>query len=243
MICEAWIPPDHPSPSEILHSALDDTRSGAYSRALAKFLWYHNHALHHEPSQYGVRLSFALGYWLDLATIYPPAYDALVQTRDEAETTFRDDPSNFELFHDLASLNARLGEGVRTADLFVNVAQKDHATAQPLYHLAEDDLVSAGRYHTCGPFLDPRRRLAMAARCYRIATEHKASRPHGIPIPRVARRHYVKNIATLVALLALNDRGKEAKTAYRAALRVLDDENFRRIMDAAVTGHFPDRRV
>src|SRR5690349_19790316 len=100
-----WAPPDNPDPSAILTAAADDTRSGAYADALAKFLWFHRNALRLNRALVGVRVSFALSYWLDLAELYPPAREAFLRTRDEAEAAFAADPSSFDLFHELAGMN------------------------------------------------------------------------------------------------------------------------------------------
>src|SRR3954454_11350281 len=108
----AWSPPDTPDPSGILHTAVDDTQAGAHADALAKFLWFHHNALRYKPALRAVRLSFALGYWMRLAVVYPPARAALIRTRDETEAAFRADPSSFKLFHDLAALNRNLGDGL-----------------------------------------------------------------------------------------------------------------------------------
>ena len=64
-----------------------------------------------------------------------------------------------------------------------------------------------------------------------------------IPIPPIARTHFIRNVATLVGLLVLNNREEEAQTAYSDALNVMDDDEFRTILDAAMTGHFPNRRA
>jgi hypothetical protein len=120
-----WTPPDDPDPTDILDSAESDTRDGSHAQALAKFLWFHHNALLHRPSFYGVRLSFALSSWMELASVYPPARAAFIRTRDETEAAFRSEPSSFELFHDLAALNRDLDDGPRTADLFVSTARAD----------------------------------------------------------------------------------------------------------------------
>lgn len=244
MTPKAWTPPDDPDPSDILNSAVRDTRAGSHEQALAKFLWFHQNALQYELGLSGVRLSFALAYWLNLAAVYPPARDAFVLVRDRTEAAFRQDYPNFNLFHDIASLNERLGEGIRTADLFTSVAASDHSAAQLLYHVAEPHLVAAGRFHACEPFLNPVRRMSLAAECYRLSKNFEDARPErGIPIPKLARKHYSQNVATLVALLVLNDRPHDADAAYKTALQVLDDPEFRLIMDAAMTGHLPDCRL
>ena len=126
MTATTWTPPDDLNPSEILHSAVADTRSGIHEVALAKFLWFHHNALRYEQAFGGVRLSYALSSWLDLAKSYPPAREAFINTRDDTEAAFRADMSDFDLFHDATSLNRELGEASRTADLFGEVAACDH---------------------------------------------------------------------------------------------------------------------
>jgi len=206
-------------------------------------LWFHNNALRHRPSLGGVRLSFALSYWTDLASVYPPARGAFIRTRDEAEAAFRRDPSSFELFHDLASFNERLGDGARTADLFVSTARDDLAAAGLLYRVAEPFLIAVGRYDACGQFLDPPTRMRIAKDLYEIAKNWEEAHHAGaLPTPSFARRAYMHNVATLIALLALNHRAEEADSVRAQALTVLDDEEFREILDAAMTGHLPRPR-
>lgn len=243
MAPNVWTAPQDPDPSSILHSAVDDKRGGRYEQSLAKFLWFHNNAVGYERGQSAVRLSFALAYWLDLATVYPPARDAFIRTRDETEQAFQKDPSEFDLFHDVASMNHFLSDGLRTADLFATVAATDHDKAQVLYQIAEPYLIAAGRFRACEPFLKPRRRMELAAECYRHSGQIEESRPDcGFPVPKLARTHYVRDVATLVGLLVLNGRADEARAAYSEALSIIDDGEFRQIMDAAMSGHLPEAR-
>jgi hypothetical protein len=182
-------------------------------------------------------------YWLELAAAYPPALDAFKRKRDETETAFRYNTSCFDLFQDLASMNDRLGDGIRTTDLFSHVAETDHANAQTLYPVAEPYLIAEGRFHACGRFLDPHTRIESAADRYRMTKRFEQTRlQRKIPIPPIARIHFIRNVATLVGLLVLNNRSEEATTAYNDALNVIDDDEFRTIMDAAMTGHLPERR-
>jgi hypothetical protein len=161
-----WTPPEAPDPSEILDSAVADTRDGSHADALAKLLWFHHNALRYGAGLSGVRLSFALSYWLRLADLYSPARAAFLRTRDEAEAAFAADPTNFDLFHDLAYMNRYLGDEVRTADEFGRVARQCRAAAKSLYRVAERFLIAAGRYEECGPFLDPPQRLWLAREGY-----------------------------------------------------------------------------
>lgn len=235
-----WTPPDNPNLLEILNSAVGDTRDGYHEQALTKFLWFHHNALRHNSAFVGVRLSYALNYWMELASVYAPARDAFIRTRDETEAAFRNDPSNFDLFHDLAALNERLGDGERTADLFVSIAQDDHAAAKRLYLVAEPHLIAAGRYGACGPFLEAQTRLHLAAHSYEVMRDVEESRlADEHPPPRFARSFYMHKAATLIGLLARNHRAEEADGIRAQALTVVDDEEFRELLGAAMTGHLP----
>lgn len=239
-----WTPPDNPDPSGILHSAVSDTRDGSHAQALAKFLWFHHNALRYDCALCGVRLSFALSYWMELAAVYPPARAAFIRTRDESEAAFRGEPSRSELFHDLAALNKRLGEGARTADLFVRTARDNHEVAKSLYPAAEPFLIATGHYAACGPFLDPPTRLGLAAQTYEgMRRREEARRADEHAPPPLARSFYMRDVATLVSLLSLNHRVKDAEVASAQALAVLDDEGFRALLAAATSGHLPPASV
>jgi hypothetical protein len=243
MATASWTPPANPDPFEILNSAGDDTRIGSYAVALAKFLWFHENALRYDPAKSAVRLSFALADWWELADLYPPAREAFLRTRDHAEAAFREDPASFDLFQEVAFLNDHMGEGARTAELFEHVTQSDFEAAKPLYHVAERRLIAAGRYDICGLFLDPENRMELAESGYRAMRELEDTLPEAeVPVRRLARTHYIRNVAALVALLMLNNRPEDAQRSYEEALRVFQDDEFRQIMAAAMTGHFPDPR-
>lgn len=233
-----WQPADNPDPQQILESAGTDRREGRHAQALAKYLWFHANALKYQPALSGVRLSFALSYWMDLANEYPPAMAGFIYTRDEAEIGCRNEVS-FELFHDLASMNRQLGDHRRTADLFVEIAATNRPAAELLYHVAESDLIAVGRYVECLGFLDAEKRLEMAAEHCELTKKLESARPQlDIPIPEYARPAYINDVATVVALLAINDRVQEARDACEVAYQVLDDEDFRAVLAAALTGRF-----
>ena len=240
MNATTWTPPADPNPQDILQTARGDTNSGAYEDALVKFLWFHEHALQIDPGLTGVRLSFAVSYWLKLARVYPPALEAFFRTRDQAETAFREGPADFDLFAEIAALNEYVGQRVRTADLFEEVANTNPAGAQRIYHVAERSLVADRRYKTCGPFLRPQKRMALAAEQYHSMRQFEDSRPETkYPPPKVARKFYVQDVATLIALLVINGQNEEARHAYHEGLSVVNDFEFQAVLDAAVRGELP----
>src|SRR5688500_16155454 len=85
----AWAPPANPDPEKISLEANADRDAKNYDDALAKYVWYHENALKHQKSLYGVRLSFALADWERLADDFPAAREKLKSVRDDTEKQIR----------------------------------------------------------------------------------------------------------------------------------------------------------
>ena len=73
----------NPAASEALRQARAFADSGDFDKALEKHEWYHEHAVELDPSQRGVRLSFALNSWIQLGAKYPPALASLKTICDD----------------------------------------------------------------------------------------------------------------------------------------------------------------
>ncbi len=76
-----YTPPVNPDPQKILQEAQADTSAGRYKDALAKHVWFQENALKYQPSMVGVRSSFALMYFGELAQKHPPAMEKLKSMR------------------------------------------------------------------------------------------------------------------------------------------------------------------
>lgn len=144
-------------PRDAAEAALDDARrlqhEGNFPAALERYIWFHDHALEIRESLYGVRLSFALRYWADLARIYPPAWDALRATRDSKEVRIRSGEVKRALFHDVARLNHYLDDVGATARVFKEIDATSPGFASAVYDLAEEDLVAAEEFHLAAKYL------------------------------------------------------------------------------------------
>jgi len=230
MSTNTWVPPEEPSPSEILESAIADTGNGEYATSLAKFLWFHHNALRYEYALYSVRLWVALCYWQRLARLYPPAETTFTGARENAEQAFLQQPSDEKLFLEAAAFNRAAGNDSRTASLFESVARSNPALVTYVYFKAEPFLVSAGRYELCGPFLQPEKQLFGVTESYRGMMELDEG---------CATLHFMHHVGTLIALLVLNGRTEEANSIRKSSLSVIDDEQCRSELNAAMTGHLP----
>lgn len=237
-----WQPPDNPDPFVILHEASDDIRDERFDLALAKFVWFHENAVRYQPSLSAVRRSFALAYWIELANLHRPALDAFIATRDRTEERFRIDYANYDLFADISSMNQRLGDEQRTANLFCDAAAESHDLATRYYHVAERSLVACGRYIECAPFLECDKRFQHAVDVYCMSLERESKPREGRPLPKNALKRFTNDVATLTALLSVNDMMPAAESVRDRASRVVASQDFLDTLNSAVAGHFPPPR-
>ena len=239
-VTNEWHPPDNPDPDEIMNSGVLDAMAGRHAVALAKFVWFHHNALLIDRALSGVRLSFALAYWHGLAGDYPPAMTALLEARDQAESSYLNDGYQFGHFHDLAALNERLDEPQRTVAIFKRVLQENSEVATRVYHIAEPALINQKEFDLCNPFLQPRKRMEVALKGFRNGRRFETGAGRsGERLPEIAYKLLLKDLATLVALLVLNNRASEAEVVASEAQAALPDYPLMSQLESALAGKLP----
>lgn len=239
----SWTPPADPNPSAIRKEAGEDARAGRYGDALAKRVWYHENALQLRQSLYGVRLSFALSEWKELADEYPPALDAMRAARDRAESQLVAGEDSFHAFHDFKALNEQLGESQRTLERFLKLREEAPAVAKKCYRVAEPLLVAAEQYAICGEYLAPGVTVQAALSGHEIEVRLAKERPSaGFDYSRQRRadERLSKQVATLLALLVLNDREDEAAEIVELVRPKLTKKIDLRRIDAGLEGVPPE---
>ena len=227
--------------SDVRDAADADRRAGRFAESLQKHEWLFEHS-RNERGMGGVRLSFALSDWLELASDYQPAMVAFVSLRDRTEMRCRESQGDFEAFHELSALNSYLNLNQRTIAMFLEIAEADKNAAAHIYHVVEPLLVDSGLYKECGPFLETERTIETNISALRIGKEVEESFAglEDSP-PPLAESMYRERITRLVALLALNDRTFDAQVAMNQCLEELDSERFRAELAAALNGHLPTK--
>lgn len=237
-----WTPPTRPAPLGILNEAQADARAGRYSDALAKHLWFHRNALAYERSLYGVRLSFALAYWLELAKQYPPALRALEHIREETVARLRAGTGTRDDFDDVASINEFMNEEAATTELFVWLDKNRTRFARKVYDIAERALIKSRNYSLCGKYIDSSRATRRTLQLYREHQRMAKDPRFGGRLQGFSQRSFSRGAATLVALLAHNGRGAEADQVTDAVLKEWPDEGFRKKLGRARKGVVPKLR-
>jgi hypothetical protein len=235
----AWTPPADPN-SRVIHAeARQDRIHKRFDDALAKHLWLHNEAT--DPAFRGVRLSFALADWATLAIKYEPAMAALRKTRETALADVKEGRSAGQAFADYAAINRELDEESGTRELFVWVEANDPMSARAMYSNARDALIEAKDFARCSRYLDPVADLAQLSEIYRAIDATMKYRVVQTQEKEAFERFFITQTATLVALLAANNRVIEAARIVAAARTMLDTPEMRTALEQALEGRFPPR--
>ena len=210
-------------PSARLQRGQEAAAAGRYEDALRDYIWFHEHALEHEPSLYGVRLSFALWYWMELANEYPEARTALKRIRDEKTARLLKGDAARDLFHDVESINESLENEEATYELFATLekAKPDFAAvcadlAMPAIVKAED-FEMALRY-TPSPGDDLRR---CSEAFNRDIEELERQPPSKVPRLEAYVQLYVRRVHLLLKILRGNNQNSEADALRVRALELV----------------------
>ena len=235
-------PPASPDPSAILHEAVDDARNGHYALALTKHNWYHDNALKHQPSQYGVRLSFALRYWHELASKYPPAMNKLHALRETAANNAIAGIETHESFHDAYALDRVIGDSNASRDLFHQLHENNPSSAKTVYHIAQPVLVAFGDYDICNQHLDPDTAVDRIIELFQFHQNRPSPETDSRFHREFAENNFRNESATVIALLAVSDELDMAQNLANRILEQWDHKSVRDIIDRALNGEFPPQR-
>jgi hypothetical protein len=212
------------NPRTVYREAVELTRQGKYEDALQNHLWFHEHALEHNPALAGVRLSYALGSWLDLGEKYPNALRAMLSIRDTKVQAITEGKGSFTLFHDQAAINERLKESPKTVALFKVVHQAYPDLAKQCYRIAEQHLVAQREYAVCAAYVPNGLARFEEIRCQfqmkkEIADESPLLRSGGVM--EYAEASFVAEVSRLIEILVGVDRRQEAERVETLALELV----------------------
>jgi hypothetical protein len=213
-------------PKERLQSGVDAMREGRYAEALADFVWFHDNALKHDRSLRGVRLSFALGDWIDLAYEYPPAMQKLESIRDKKTAMISRGKGDYALFNDVASINEYLKEEHRTRELFQHLDRSNPDFAQRCASLAFDALVRGGMYELAHRYMsDTEGALLQLSENFNWSVVYHAPKPPplGPRVRRVFIQKYCEDIQMRAAVLRNVSQTENASWALHWGIALVED--------------------
>ncbi len=209
-------------PGEVLTRGRTAALDGRHQEALRDLVWFHEHALEHDRAYYGVRLSFALGYWRDLADEYPPAMEALLSTKRITEAKFASGEGDRHVFRDIVALNRELGRVTDTYHLFLRTKNENPTLAKQCADLAIDAIVELKDFRLAAEYLPhPESYLLwLSERLNDDLTKAGRSR-RGLKARREADvRNYCHDVRTALQILRglRNSKGATAALIWAIAL-------------------------
>lgn len=228
------------NPIDRLRAAELATEQGRHAEALEGFLWFHHHALAERPSLSGVRLSFALASWLDLAHDYPPAMAAFQQLRDDNTARIRAGALDWDLFHEVVAFNEALGEEDLTHRLFCDIAAQNPEFAARCARVATPAMVKARDFARARSYIaDPEAAVGRLATT--LAEDATAARTAATPELQQARLEaHIHIYADTVGMLAKIVRGTgepdRATGLLALALERVDDPEVRSAVRDKING-------
>jgi hypothetical protein len=133
-------------PRERLEKGRTAAQEGRFEEALDEFIWFHDHALEFVPALRGVRLSFAIAYWLELGKEYPKALATLSEIRDRKAAALFAGDADAALFKDVESINGYLKQENLTYDLFASIDKKFPDLAKRCFSYAVPSIVKSSDF-------------------------------------------------------------------------------------------------
>ena len=211
-------------PEKVLARARKYYQQGNYEKALQDHIWFHENALKHKPSLYGVRLSFALLDWIELGRKYPEAYNELIDIRNRKTELIKKKSGTLELFHDVQSINKYVNESTRTIDLYKDMTVCDFDLAKQCYDLAKAELIAHEEFDLCNRMMeapmfiirDMRKMLDKNITFYK--TNPWADEAH----LEWSIQHYLEEAESTLIVLVKNNRFVEAERFWGTAVKDID---------------------
>jgi RNA polymerase sigma factor (sigma-70 family) len=197
-------------------------RAGDYAAALAEFLWCFDVG-YKEIRQSPVRLSFGLGEIVRLATLYPPARDALLERRQRAQQAMLADDGDRDAVAEFSALTRELKDGAAFIPLLESWPAGDSRRRQ-VADAAREALVETQRYAFAAE--------ALSYGSLSSILEMMGRRPE-------SRDFVVQKTATDIEILAGAGRLEEARTLGQRVIALDGSEATRALLQRhlARAGH------
>ena len=229
-------------PRESLERARIAQFEGRYDDALREHLWFHENALAVDPALYGVRLSFALSDWAQLAQIYQPALNALLQTRDMKRDALLHGTEVRALFHDLASINQYLRQERETYELFRHLDATTPTFAADCAPFAIDVMLEVGDFELAAKYLPaPEEILLNASDSLNEHVKRFRKKPtRRAPVLKALTSIYLNGVRNCLEMLKGTKHHDLLDAAREMAVALVEDRAIRARVRSAIYG-VPDK--
>ena len=140
-------------PSKVLNIARKSFEEKDYSKALEKYEWFFENSILIDKSYIGVRLSYCLNEWADLAKKYSPAMEALVKQKNSALNHFKK-TNSASSFNDYACICDYLECSEETITLFKEIHNTNKNLAKKIFRYVYEPLARNNEWKICGEYLN-----------------------------------------------------------------------------------------
>lgn len=221
------------TPLDRLDAGRQAADDGRHEDALRDYLWFHEHALETDPALRGVRLSYALRDWTELASGYPPALIALEHVRDAKTDALLHGAGDLDAFRDVESINRHLDSVLHTYTLFAQIAAANPALAQQCAHRAFPSLVAVGDFSLAARFLpEPENYVRSAAETFNADVSAFESTPgSNAPTLQAHVYNYVRDVRLVLAALTGAGRLDESSQVRELALVLVQATEVREMVE------------
>ncbi len=133
--------------------ALEDYYNEDYAAAHEKYEWYFEHAEKLKPSLRGVRVSFCLSGWVDVAKVYPLAMKRILELKENAKNEFYKE-SSVEAFRDFACISGAIEMGSEVLDIFYSYHKTDKKVSKALFRHSYEFLIAQKDFEVCAEYME-----------------------------------------------------------------------------------------
>lgn len=236
-----WQPTEPIDLDQIRDSARQDKENKHYALALKKELWYFQNALSIEPAQVGVRLSFALSQWHDLANVYPPAKTLLHYAAYNLQQDIKQsEQPAFNAISEYVAISDKLGRADNTVSLFKWLDAHQPAQIKYSRRMFEPAMLVQKEYTLLAKYINPDLDYATHLTSYLASLEYEKSKADFDENESFATNNFIYSIAKMVALLVKDERKSGAHKLIKRAKIDIQNNKLDSAIKLALQGNIPE---
>jgi hypothetical protein len=233
---------------QLSNNASEDMQNKDYPMALAKRVWFHQHALEVDEHYFAVRLSFGLMAWAELGEVYPPAKTLLRYLANNAKSRLMNDPTHaYPLIHEYVATNRALERTEQSLSFFNWLDSYHPDVAVKHFHIFEDVLTEHEQFALYNKYIRPNVDFSQMVSTYAWSIDANKRGVYGDKeksqeMLDFDTSTFIYNVSRLVAILVINGRSEEADSLVEKAQLELDSNAFITSLHNALDGALPKTR-
>jgi hypothetical protein len=217
-----------------LHAARTLAHEGRHEEALQEYIWFFEHAEKETGRLGAVRLSGGLADWAELAKVYPKALQALEAIRDRKTQLLLLRVGEWNMFHEVVSINEYLGCQQQTYSLFKTLAASNEKFAERCFDIALPSILHAGDYELAERFLgDPVEQVGRSSEMLNYCIR-RGDQSNDTDVLKSQIDFYAQRIKQIQEVLEGRGRLDEARRVHDLAVESVEAVTLRDAVRAAL---------